>query len=80
MKNRRIIMNSILSIFLALSMFAGTGCSNAPEKEAQEPIEIKIVLENGKEMKGELYPDVAPLSVERSSSTVQFSTDVLRTL
>ena len=64
MKNRRIIMNSILSIFLALSMFAGTGCSKAPEKEAQEPIEIKIVLENGKEMKGELYPDVAPLSVE----------------
>ena len=64
MKNRRIIMNSILSIFLALSMFAGAGCSTAPEKEAQEPIEIKIVLENGKEMKGELYPDVAPKSVE----------------
>lgn len=66
MKNRRIIMNSILSIFLALTMFAGAGCAKKPADgvDRSDAIEIKIVLENGKEMKGELYPNVAPKSVE----------------
>ena len=67
MKNRRIIMNSILSIFLSLAMFAGAGCANdkkADGVDKSDAIQIKIVLENGKEMKGELYPNVAPKSVE----------------
>ena len=61
------IMNSILSIFVAMTMFAGAGCSNknqAENDEANNAIQIKIVLESGEEMKGELYPDVAPKSVE----------------
>lgn len=66
MKNRRIIMNSILSIFVALTMFAGAGCAKKPADgvDRSDAIEFKIVLENGKEMKGELYPNVAPKSVE----------------
>ena len=66
MKNRRIIMNSILSIFVALTMFAGAGCAKKPADgvDRSDAIQIKIVLENGKEMSGELYPNVAPDSVE----------------
>jgi len=66
MKNRRIIMNSILSILIAMTMFAGAGCAKKPADgvDRSDAIQIKIVLENGKEMKGELYPNVAPKSVE----------------
>lgn len=66
MKNRRIIMNSLLSIFVALTMFAGAGCAKKPADgvDRSDAIQIKIVLENGSEMKGELYPNLAPISVE----------------
>lgn len=66
MKNRRIIMNSLLSIFVALTMFAGAGCAKKPADgvDRSDAIQIKIVLENGSEMKGELYPNHAPISVE----------------
>lgn len=59
-------MNSLLSIFVALTMFAGAGCANktADGVDKSDAIQIKIVLENGDEMKGELYPNVAPKSVE----------------
>lgn len=74
-------MNSILSIMLALSLFAGAGCStdkaetdNKSENKVVEtqagkvdksnPVHIKIVLKDGREMKADLYPNVAPKSVE----------------
>lgn len=73
MKNRRIIMNSILSIFVALTMFAGAGCAKKPADgvDRSDAIEIKIVLENGKEMKGELYPNIAPKSVENFVNLIE---------
>ena len=87
MKNRRIVMNSVLSIFLALTMFAGAGCANKPAETPSEPIEIKIVLEDGREMKSELYPDIAPRSVENFKKLASedffdglISTDALRAL
>ncbi len=91
MKNRRIIMNSILSIFLAMTMFAGAGCasnkkpadvvdknettqvdkSEAAQVDKSGAIQIKIVLEDGSEMKGELYPNVAPKSVENFVNLIE---------
>lgn len=75
MKNRRIIMNSILSIFLAMTMFAGAGCASnkkpADGVDKSEAIQIKIVLEDGSEMKGELYPNVAPKSVENFVNLIE---------
>ena len=76
MKNRRIIMNSVLSIFLAMTMFAGAGCASSKKPAADgvdksEAIQIKIVLEDGAEMKGELYPNVAPKSVENFVNLIE---------
>ena len=54
----------IISWYLSLCMalLTGTGC--APATQEQEPVQIKITLEDGAEMLGELYPDIAPISVE----------------
>jgi len=74
MKNRRIIMNSILSIFLAMTMFAGAGCASDKKTDGvdkSDAIQIKIVLEDGAEMKGELYPNVAPKSVENFVNLIE---------
>ncbi len=73
-------MNSVLSVMLALSLFCGTACSTekkdtdkpnqvtqnqtAGEVDKLNPVHIKIILEDGREMKADLYPEVAPLSVE----------------
>lgn len=71
-------MNSILSVMLALSLFCGTACSTEKKEEPNQvtqnqaagevdksnAVHIKIILEDGREMKADLYPKVAPLSVE----------------
>lgn len=75
-------MKTILSFMLALSLFAGAGCTkndDTPKNnensttqtqqksdsvDKSDAINIKIILENGKEMKAALYPNVAPKSVE----------------
>ena len=59
------IISWYLSVCMAL--LSGAGCAPAP----QDPIQIKITLEDGAEMKGELYPDVAPISVENFVSLVE---------
>ena len=58
----KIMSLKIISLYLSMCMalLAGAGC--APKNE--EPIQIVITLEDGAEMKGELYPDIAPISVE----------------
>ena len=50
----------ILSIILALSLLCVAGCST----QSKEPVKISIKLTDGRQMSGELYPDVAPTSVE----------------
>lgn len=51
----------IMCLVLCLTLFSASGCAS---KKASEPIGIKITLEDGGEMVGELYPDVAPITVE----------------
>lgn len=65
----KIMSLKIVSLFLSMCMvlLAGTGC--APKNE--EPIQIVITLEDGAEMKGELYPDVAPISVENFVNLIE---------
>lgn len=58
------MLNKFISIILSLSIFGVSGCSPAPEKESSGPIEISITLNDGRQMKGELYPEIAPISVE----------------
>lgn len=55
MKNKIIMLLVLCLTVLSLS---GCGAKNT------DPIGIKITLEDGSEMKGELYPDIAPISVE----------------
>ena len=55
MKNKIIML---LVLCLTVLSLAGCGAKNT------DPIGIKIILEDGGEMKGELYPDIAPISVE----------------
>ncbi|MBO5060945.1 MAG: peptidylprolyl isomerase [Clostridia bacterium] len=50
---------------LALSLFSGAGCKPAGDTvDKSDPVHIKIVLTDGREMKADLYPNVAPKSVE----------------
>ncbi len=60
------MLSKIISLVLSFSLLGISGCSKdtAPEKESTEPIKIAITLTDGRQMKGELYPDVAPISVE----------------
>lgn len=59
MKNK--LMSIVLCGALAVSAFAMTGCG---KNEAKEQVNIQILLEDGRTMKAELYPDVAPISVD----------------
>lgn len=54
-------MKKIFSIILALSLILMT-CS-CGEKKNSAPIDFTIEMQDGSLMKGELYPDVAPITV-----------------
>jgi len=63
----------ILSLALSLTMLGLTGCgggtASTDKKETTsnagtDDIHIKIVLENDKEIEADLYPDIAPKTVE----------------
>ncbi len=41
------------------------------ENVSNDPINIKIILENGKEMTAELYPDIAPITVDNFVKLVE---------
>ena len=60
------MLSKIISLILSFSLLGVSGCSTntAPEKGNTEPVKIAITLNDGRQMKGELYPDVAPISVE----------------
>ncbi len=51
----------ILALALSLSLLGVAGCST---EKAEDPIKIAIKLTDGRQMTGELYPDIAPISVE----------------
>ena len=53
-------IKKILSLLLALSLLFVAGCST----QSKEPVKIAIKLTDGRVMSGELYPDIAPVSVE----------------
>ena len=56
-------MKKILSIMLAAIMiFAVSSCGTAKKDAA--PVNFTIEMEDGSVMKGELYPDIAPITVE----------------
>ena len=57
--------NKYLSLILCLvlSVIGLAGCGKT-EKQVAENINIRIVLEDERTMEAELYPDVAPISVE----------------
>lgn len=50
-----------LALVLVLSATMLTGCG---EKAPKEPVKIQIKLTDGRTMTGELYPDIAPISVD----------------
>ena len=55
-------MKKIFSIILAMSLVLMT-CA-CGEKKSAAPIDFTIEMQDGSVMKGELYPDVAPITVE----------------
>ncbi len=52
-------IKKVLALILSISLLGLAGCS----KKA-DPIKFAITLTDGRQMTGELYPDVAPISVE----------------
>ena len=54
-------IKKILALALSLSLLGIGGCAT---QKAEEPIKIAIKLTDGRQMTGELYPDIAPISVE----------------
>ena len=58
----------ILALVLSLSLLGIAGCNI---QKAEEPIKISIKLTDGRQMKGELYPDVAPISVENFVNLIE---------
>lgn len=63
MKERKNNMKKILSIMLAAIMiFAVSSCGTSKKDAA--PVNFTIEMEDGSVMKGELYPDIAPITVE----------------
>ena len=62
MRNKKTVLSLVLSVLLIVSLFVISGC-NKEEGSSTEPIDIKISLEDGREIKAELYPDVAPITV-----------------
>ena len=56
-------MKKIIRIMLAaIMMLAVASCGGS--KKTQEPVNFTIEMEDGSIMKGELYPDIAPITVE----------------
>lgn len=62
MKNKIIMLLVLCMTVLSMSC---CGTKNT------DPIGIKITLEDGSEMKGELYPDIAPISVDNFVKLVE---------
>lgn len=58
------IIKSILALALSLSLLGTAGCSPEKTETNNEAIKIAIKLTDGRQMTGELYPDIAPISVE----------------
>lgn len=57
-------MKSLFSVILTLSLLVGAGCKQADSVDKSDPVHILIALEDGREMKADLYPHVAPKTVE----------------
>ena len=57
-------MKSILSIILSLAMAFGGVPATEPELPVENKVEIVIEMESGDVIEAELYPDVAPQTVE----------------
>ncbi len=70
MKNKKSIIKLILSGVIAVSMLALTGC-NKETAPVLETVNIQILLEDGRTMTAELYPDVAPISVENFINLIE---------
>lgn len=62
MKNKIIML-----LVLCMTVLSMSGCGT----KNTDPIGIKITLEDGSEMKGELYPDIAPISVDNFVKLVE---------
>lgn len=62
---KKMKIKKILALTLALSMLGIGGCG------AEKPVKISITLTDGRVMKGELYPDVAPISVENFVNLIE---------
>ena len=62
----RITKKLILTLSFISSIFIFTACSSANKDTTTEPNNpvIEITMENGKTIQAELYPDVAPKTVE----------------
>ena len=61
-------IKKILALALSLSLLGIAGCST---QKTEEPIKIAIKLTDGRTMTGELYPDVAPLSVSNFVNLIE---------
>ncbi len=55
------LLSLVLSAFMLLSL---ASCGGEEQKKAADPINFTIEMTDGAVMKGELYPDVAPITVE----------------
>ncbi len=62
MRNKKTVFSLILSALLMVSLFVVSGC-NQEKDSSKEIIDIKISLEDGREIKAELYPEIAPITV-----------------
>ncbi len=61
-------IKKILVLALSLSLLGIAGCST---QKAEAPIKIAIKLTDGRQMTGELYPDIAPISVENFVNLIE---------
>lgn len=64
MKNK---FKIIACLAASLAIFSFSGCGET----STEPVKIQITLQNGEIMKGELYPDIAPISVENFVNLIE---------
>ncbi len=59
---------SILSMILSMAILSTTGCGGGTKTEGgldkSDPVHIKIILTNNKEIEADLYPHIAPKSVD----------------
>lgn len=61
-------IKKILALALSLSLLGVAGCST---DKTEDPIKIAIKLTDGRQMTGELYPDIAPISVENFVNLIE---------